>query len=164
MPPQIWTIILRFAIQDISVEEMTAKEGLLLWCQRKVTSGSFLLSGNLPSACLSLANHLPFSPSFSLLLPQTAPYKNVNVQNFHMSWKDGLALCALIHRHRPDLLDYHKLTKDRPLDNLNLAFDLAEKHLNIPRMLDAEGEYRETFSLSVYCSDIQAHTKPHRYC
>jgi len=99
----IWTIILRFAIQDISVEEMTAKEGLLLWCQRK-----------------------------------TAPYKNVNVQNFHMSWKDGLAFCALIHRHRPDLLDYSKLSKDHPLDNLNLAFDIAEKHLNIPRMLDAE--------------------------
>ncbi|XP_070378242.1 alpha-actinin isoform X3 [Dermacentor albipictus] len=99
----IWTIILRFAIQDISVEEMTAKEGLLLWCQRK-----------------------------------TAPYKNVNVQNFHLSWKDGLAFCALIHRHRPDLLDYGKLKKENPLDNLNLAFDVAEKHLNIPRMLDAE--------------------------
>ncbi|XP_064484433.1 alpha-actinin isoform X1 [Ornithodoros turicata] len=99
----IWTIILRFAIQDISVEEMTAKEGLLLWCQRK-----------------------------------TAPYKNVNVQNFHLSWKDGLAFCALIHRHRPDLLDYGKLKKENPLENLNLAFDVAEKHLNIPRMLDAE--------------------------
>jgi actinin alpha len=99
----IWTIILRFAIQDISVEEMTAKEGLLLWCQRK-----------------------------------TAPYKNVNVQNFHLSWRDGLAFCALIHRHRPDLLDYSKLSKDNPLDNLNLAFDIAERYLDIPKMLDAE--------------------------
>uniref|UniRef100_A0A8C7ZWK5 Actinin, alpha 2b n=1 Tax=Oryzias sinensis TaxID=183150 RepID=A0A8C7ZWK5_9TELE len=99
----IWTIILRFAIQDISVEETSAKEGLLLWCQRK-----------------------------------TAPYRNVNVQNFHVSWKDGLAFCALIHRHRPDLLDFSKLNKDDPLGNLNLAFDIAEKHLDIPKMLDAE--------------------------
>ncbi|XP_078462228.1 alpha-actinin-1-like isoform X4 [Lampetra planeri] len=99
----IWTIILRFAIQDISVEETSAKEGLLLWCQRK-----------------------------------TAPYKNVNVQNFHISWKDGLALCALIHRHRPDLIDYAKLRKDDPIGNLNTAFEVAEKYLDIPKMLDAE--------------------------
>ncbi|KAG1972836.1 alpha-actinin-2 [Pimephales promelas] len=98
----IWTIILRFAIQDISVEETSAKEGLLLWCQRK-----------------------------------TAPYRNVNVQNFHVSWKNGLALCALIHRHRPELIDFQNL-KDDPLGNLNLAFDIAEKHLDIPKMLDAE--------------------------
>lgn len=101
----IWTIILRFAIQDIEVEASTAKEGLLLWCQRK-----------------------------------TAPYKNVNVQNFHNSWKDGLAFCALIHRHRPDLIDYNKISRDDPVRNLNLAFDIAEKHLNIPKMLDAEGK------------------------
>ncbi|CAH1791427.1 unnamed protein product [Owenia fusiformis] len=99
----IWTIILRFAIQDISVEELSAKEGLLLWCQRK-----------------------------------TSPYRNVNVQNFHLSFKDGLAFCALIHRHRPELIDYYKLSRDNPLENLNTAFDVAEKHLDIPRMLDAE--------------------------
>lgn len=100
----IWTIILRFAIQDISVEDTSAKEGLLLWCQRK-----------------------------------TAPYKNVNVQNFHMSWKDGLAFCGLIHRHRPDLIpNFNELRRDDPLTNLNLAFDIAEKHLDIPKMLDAE--------------------------
>ncbi|XP_069625107.1 alpha-actinin-2 isoform X1 [Ranitomeya imitator] len=99
----IWTIILRFAIQDISVEETSAKEGLLLWCQRK-----------------------------------TAPYRNVNIQNFHTSWKDGLGLCALIHRHRPDLIDYSKLNKDDPVGNINLAMDVAEKYLDIPKMLDAE--------------------------
>ena len=101
----IWTIILRFAIQDISVEETSAKEGLLLWCQRK-----------------------------------TAPYKNVNVQNFHISWKDGLAFNALIHRHRPELIEYDKLRKDDPVTNLNNAFEVAEKYLDIPKMLDAEGK------------------------
>jgi len=31
----IWTIIQKFVIADISLEELTAKEALLLWCQRK---------------------------------------------------------------------------------------------------------------------------------
>lgn len=55
------------------------------------------------------------------------------------SWKDGLAFCALIHRHRPELIDFDKLRPDNPIYNLNLAFDIAERYLDIPRMLDAEG-------------------------
>uniref|UniRef100_A0A8C4XEV6 Actinin, alpha 2b n=1 Tax=Erpetoichthys calabaricus TaxID=27687 RepID=A0A8C4XEV6_ERPCA len=133
----IWTIILRFAIQDISVEETSAKEGLLLWCQRK-----------------------------------TAPYRNVNVQNFHVSWKDGLAFCALIHRHRPDLIDYSKLNKDDPLGNLNLALEIAEKHLDIPKMLDAEGNSKESsHALMILNSQLlylflalQAETAANRIC
>jgi hypothetical protein len=31
----IWTLILRFTISDINEEGLSAKEGLLLWCQRK---------------------------------------------------------------------------------------------------------------------------------
>lgn len=32
----LWTIILRFAISDMGVEGKTAREGLLLWCQRRL--------------------------------------------------------------------------------------------------------------------------------
>jgi len=30
--------------------------------------------------------------------------------------------------------------QETPLENLNYAFDVAEQHLDIPRMLDAEGQ------------------------
>ncbi|KAJ2607529.1 alpha-actinin [Coemansia sp. RSA 1365] len=99
----IWIIILRFTIEDISEEGLSAMDGLLLWCQRK-----------------------------------TAPYKEVNVQDFSYSWQDGLAFCALIHRHRPDLLDYHALDKRDVRGNTALAFDVAERCLDIPRLLDVE--------------------------
>ena len=35
--------------------------------------------------------------------------------------------------------------QDNPLENLNLAFDIAEKYLDIPRMLDPEGNTFQVF-------------------
>jgi len=32
----IWTIILKFVIAGLSEEGMSAKQGLLLWCQKKL--------------------------------------------------------------------------------------------------------------------------------
>ena len=34
----LWSIILRFTIDDISQDGKSAREGLLLWCQRKTVS------------------------------------------------------------------------------------------------------------------------------
>ncbi|TRZ10316.1 hypothetical protein HGM15179_016794 [Zosterops borbonicus] len=105
----VWTIILRFQIQDISVEtgdtkeRKSAKDALLAWCQMK-----------------------------------TAGYPNVNVQNFTTSWRDGLAFCALIHRHRPELLDVGSLRGANALHNLQSAFAVAERELGVTRLLDPE--------------------------
>ncbi len=99
----IWTLILRFTISDINEEGMTAKEGLLLWCQRK-----------------------------------TACYDEVDVRDFSASWNDGLAFCALLDIHRPDLIDFDSLDKTDHRGNMQLAFDLASKEIGIPDLLDVE--------------------------
>ncbi|KAI1107240.1 calponin homology domain-containing protein [Jackrogersella minutella] len=99
----IWTLILRFTISDINAEGMTAKEGLLLWCQRK-----------------------------------TACYDEVDVRDFSSSWNDGLAFCALLDIHRPDLIDYDALDKSDHRGNMELAFEIARKEIGIPDLLDVE--------------------------
>ncbi|XP_048125013.1 spectrin family protein isoform X3 [Alosa alosa] len=105
----IWTIILRFQIQDISVEtednkeKKSAKDALLLWCQMK-----------------------------------TAGYPNVNVHNFTTSWRDGLAFNAIVHKHRSDLIDFDNLKRSNAHYNLQNAFNVAEKELGLTKLLDPE--------------------------
>lgn len=108
----IWTIILRFQIQEIEIdvdeenessEKKSAKDALLLWCQRK-TSG----------------------------------YHGVHIHNFTDSWRSGLGFNALIHAHRPDLFRWSEVPVTDHVETLNHAFDVAHKHLGIPRLLDAE--------------------------
>ena len=40
-------------------------------------------------------------------------YPGVRIRDMSSSWRDGLAFCALIHRYRPHLIDFHSLdTRD----------------------------------------------------
>ena len=41
---------------------------------------------------------------------------------------------------RPDLVDLSAVQSRDDVTNLQEAFDLAEKHLNVPKLLDPEGE------------------------
>ena len=53
------------------------------------------------------------------------------------SFQSGLALCAIIHRYRPDLIDYNQLDKKDPLENIQLAFDIMEHELGISPAIPA---------------------------
>nr|ODO02601.1 actin cross-linking [Cryptococcus depauperatus CBS 7855] len=100
----IWTLILRFTIANITESGLSARDGLLLWCQRKTSS---------------------YNP-------------DVDIQNFKSSFADGLAICALIHYHRPELLDYNSLNRLDKRSNTELAFKVAEEKLGIPRLLEVK--------------------------
>lgn len=69
---------------------------------------------------------------------QVALYDGVRIQDMGVSFKSGLAIAAIIHRYRPDLIDYHSLKKDDPTTNNQIAFDILEKELGIPPIMTGE--------------------------
>ncbi|XP_047248878.1 F-actin-monooxygenase mical2b isoform X2 [Girardinichthys multiradiatus] len=62
---------------------------------------------------------------------QTQGYRGVDVNNLTSSWRNGLALCALIHRQKPELIDFDSLNGEDVARNNQLAFDVAEQEFSI---------------------------------
>ena len=62
---------------------------------------------------------------------------HLEIKNFSTDWNNGIALCALIDAIRPGLCPNHaSLNPKTGLTNCELGMELAEKHLNIPPLLD----------------------------
>uniref|UniRef100_A0A3Q3Q3E4 Calponin-homology (CH) domain-containing protein n=1 Tax=Monopterus albus TaxID=43700 RepID=A0A3Q3Q3E4_MONAL len=106
----IWSIILHWQVKDVMKDVMADLQ--------QTNSEKILLSW---------------------VRQNTRPYPQVNVVNFSSSWNDGLAFNALIHSHRPELFDWSSVEKKTSaIDRLEHAFNKAEQHLGIERLLDPE--------------------------
>jgi hypothetical protein len=98
---------------------------------------------------------------------RTANYAEVKIENFHLSWRDGLGFCALFHYYKPDEVgalrafyccclccllsfasiilqqstipgvDYQKLKEMEPLKRLEIIFDIGDE-LGVANILDPE--------------------------
>ncbi|CAG9131642.1 unnamed protein product [Plutella xylostella] len=68
----------------------------------------------------------------------TAKYPGVRVADFTSSWRDGLAFNALIHRNRPDLIDWRNIRSRHVRERLETAFHVVEKEYGVTRLLDPE--------------------------
>jgi len=83
---------------------------------------------------------------------RTVGYNGVKVEKFPHSFRDGLALCALIHSSRPALLNYDSL---KPGDQaIEASFDGAEKYFEMEKFVTVEEFKRfDEISMVVYISD-----------
>ncbi|KAH8860982.1 Nesprin-1 [Schistosoma japonicum] len=62
----------------------------------------------------------------------------IKVNDFGTSWRDGKAFCALVHNINPSLIDMDEVMRRKSRENIELAFNIAEQRLGIPKLLDAE--------------------------
>ncbi|KAM6427631.1 microtubule-actin cross-linking factor 1 isoform 6-T6 [Liasis olivaceus] len=67
----------------------------------------------------------------------TAGYVGIKCINFSSCWSDGKMFNAVIHRYRPDLVDMERVYIQSSRENLEQAFEIAER-LGVTRLLDAE--------------------------
>ncbi|XP_008070596.1 F-actin-methionine sulfoxide oxidase MICAL1 isoform X1 [Carlito syrichta] len=69
---------------------------------------------------------------------QTNGYPGVHVTDLSSSWADGLALCALVHRLRPGLLEPSELQGLGALEATSWALRVAEHELGVTPVVSAQ--------------------------
>uniref|UniRef100_A0A670ZE95 Spectrin repeat containing nuclear envelope protein 2 n=1 Tax=Pseudonaja textilis TaxID=8673 RepID=A0A670ZE95_PSETE len=135
----IWIIILHFHIEELAKA---------LSCGYSHSSLDSPSTGDLSPAMSPTARtnvkakeRWKISAKKAVLLwakEQCDKHGSINVADFKSSWRNGLAFLAIIHALRPGLVDVEKAKERSNKENLREAFQVAEKELGIPRLLEPE--------------------------
>nr|XP_057945264.1 F-actin-monooxygenase MICAL2 isoform X2 [Doryrhamphus excisus] len=131
-------------LEQYTIDPATRYPNLISSCVRPLQVRHLYLSGELNSCSLERAATIrrpvniyrrdSESRPARLLTwcqKQTEGYQNVEITDLTSSWRSGLALCGLIHRFKPQLIDFKSLNEENQATNLQLAFDILEREFGI---------------------------------
>ncbi|KAG0271382.1 actinin alpha 2 [Linnemannia exigua] len=142
----IWIIIYRFQIQHIANTMTEIYPSLLNDINAMEEESSIVASKKKKGA----SQHQVDAKNALLrwVRLQLDDYSDIipPIQDFHRSWKTGVAFAALIHRHDPSILpDFYNTILQSPHETieqsrktLTAAFDAAFERMALPRLLDPE--------------------------
>lgn len=137
----VWNIILFLQIKELTgnLNRMSSSSSL-----SSLPSGSESDTSHpsTPSADRSMSHSIrdqrrTIRALLSWVQQRTRKY-GVAVQDFAGSWRSGLAFLAIIKAIDSSLVDMKKALERSPRDNLEDAFSIAKRSLNIPRLLEPE--------------------------
>ncbi|CAF4026405.1 unnamed protein product, partial [Adineta steineri] len=142
----IWRIILHFQFSDIT--SFISDDNISINSHQSIPSNlpiqSTLVSNSITietSVKKILIDQVPSNYRHRLLLwarQQCQHYPGIYVEDFTNSWRNGRAFLAILHRHNPKLIDIQQAYRSSNRENLTRAFNFAEKHYRITKLIDPE--------------------------
>ncbi|XP_061738706.1 F-actin-monooxygenase mical2b isoform X1 [Nerophis ophidion] len=129
-------------LEQYTIDPATRYPNLMSSCVRPLQVRHLYLSGELNTCSLERATSIrrPICRRDSEIRParlltwcqtQTEGYRDVAITDLTSSWRSGYGLCALIHRFKPQLIDFETLNEENQAANLQLAFDIVEREFGI---------------------------------
>ncbi|XP_061884485.1 F-actin-monooxygenase MICAL2 isoform X6 [Entelurus aequoreus] len=129
-------------LEQYTIDPATRYPNLMSSCVRPLQVRHLYLSGELNTCSLERAASIrrPICRRDSEIRParlltwcqkQTEGYRDVAITDLTSSWRSGYGLCALIHRFKPQLIDFESLNEENQATNLQLAFDIVEREFGI---------------------------------
>ncbi|XP_077190394.1 F-actin-monooxygenase mical1-like isoform X2 [Paroedura picta] len=122
---------------NINLQAIKASQVRHLYLAGAIEEGQKKRSSRASPEAVFTDSNRAYEELLSWCQTNTTNYPDIKVVDFTHSWKSGLALCALIHHFRPDLLDFNSLVENDPIGNNQIALDVAEQELGIPPVLSS---------------------------